>query len=110
MKSIPFSKAPDFSESVILDLGVWLLRFQWNSDFGFWSMSLSNATGPVIDGIRIVPNLRLLQSHAKDNLPDGDLILLSPNGSTEPVGRDNIGDGLAYKLYYLTSDEANGTI
>lgn len=110
MINIPFSTLPDFSETITLDNAVWVLRFQWNSKFSFWSMSIGNATGVIVDGIRLVPDLLLLQCHGKDNLPAGDFLIFSPNATSAPIGRNNLGQTHDFRLYYLTAGEADGFI
>lgn len=110
MNIIPFSGLPDFSESVVLDKKVWILRFQWNSRFEFWTMSIADVSGLLIDGVRLVPNLMLLSCHAKDTLPAGDFALISPNASTNEVGRNNLGTDLDYLLIYLTEAELSAAV
>ncbi len=98
---IPFLGAASFSSSIVIDNSAWSLSFKWNTRFQKWRMGISNSSGPVIEGITLVPNLLLLKCHIKDNLPKGDFLIWSPSGTAQKLGRDNLGTGLNYELWYF---------
>jgi len=110
MVVIPFSSLPNFTETVVLETSSWVLGFRWNSGFKFWAMSISNADGPQLDGIKLVPFVRLLKPHAKDNLPSGDFIIMPPANSNNPIGRKNLGPGLDWEIWYIDSSELTNAI
>ena len=105
MNAIPFNAASAFTETVVLGNKQWIFGFVWNTRFQFWTMSVSNASGIIIDGIRLVPNLLLLASHAKDNLPSGDFLVWSPGSTTNLIQSNNLGIGLDYELWYFEPSE-----
>lgn len=81
--------------------------FSWNSREESWYMDIQDGEEvPIIHGIKLVPNYRLLKQYkAYNTLPDGELILwdLEQDSVNSGVTFDNFGS--RYQLLFFTSAE-----
>lgn len=63
-----------WSESVNLDGVVYRLTFTWNTRSSSWSMTIAENDGtPIVSGIKLLPQISLLQRHKDERLPPGVL-------------------------------------
>lgn len=64
-----------WSESVDLDGIVYRLTFTWSTRSQSWSMTIATNDGtPIVSGIKILPQISLLQRHKSELLPPGVLM------------------------------------
>ncbi len=100
----PDEVIPDFFERVVLDGVEWLFRFQWNGRDGHWYMSIRTSNGdPVLLGHRLVMGAEFLRRRVAEPRPAGWLFLISPDGSSEDPGYEDLGTRVS--LVYATAAE-----
>jgi len=104
---IPFDNSfASFSEEVTLDNVPYLLTFNYNIRFDFWTVSFKTRDETAIaDGIKIVLNYELIRKYPELGLPPGALFAIDTTGKEERVSRYNLGDTV--QLYYLSEDEVD---
>ena len=90
--------------------------FKYNFIYSFnerdnrWRIDIYNVDNtPVITGVKIMENQSLLERYILEDFNHGDIYCLRIHETPDPVGRDNLGPGLAYSLFYFTNEEIAGT-
>lgn len=92
--SIPVNfSTPDFSFQIDLDGTIFGFRFCYNERTDRWSMSISDGVGnPIVSGIAVVTNWKLLQRFKTPGLPPGQLFTMDITGGNTEPGEVNFGD------------------
>lgn len=93
-------KVPDMNDSISsveLDGKVYLIRFTYNDSKDYWYFGLYDEyEEPVLQGIKIVPNMMLTPFFGFSRIPTGSFICLS---SYDKVGRYDFENEIASFLY-----------
>jgi hypothetical protein len=105
------SLTANWSESVALDGVVYRLTFKWNTRSQSWSMTIAEDDGtPIVSGIKILPQISLLQRHKDERLPKGVLYAFDviEGDNAERPTRTQLGNKL--KLIYTTRAELEALV
>ncbi len=95
----------DFTQEIELNGQLIQLRIVYNIRVDFFFLRFTDQLGNPIQGIKIVPNWLLLDSHKGFVDFDGDLIVIKTDENAgNEITYDNFGNG--WDLFYLTPDEA----
>lgn len=100
-----------WSESISLDQVVYRLTFRWNLRSQSWSMTISEDDGtPIVTGIKILPQISLLQRHKDERLPPGVLYAFDviEGDEAERPTKSQLGNKL--KLIYTTRAELESLV
>ena len=80
--------------------------YEYNTRDSRWRFDIYSTSGsPVITGVKIMENQSLLSRYLLPDFDHGDIFCVRVLETSDPVGRDNLGSGLAYSLFYLTTAE-----
>ncbi len=106
MFAIPFDNSlEDFQEQIELDGNTYVLGFLWNTRDLAWYMSLGGVDGSaIVDGIKLVLGVELLQWTRVPGLPPGQVFAVSSDPEKLVIGRDDIPG--AVSLIYVPEAEA----
>jgi hypothetical protein len=103
MITIPLTNDPSQRLNVILDEQIYVLEIDWNTRGEFWTIGFATSDQiPLVDGIKIVCNLDLIELHKNPLMPRGSLIYLSPG---DPGRETLLSESSA--LVYIPEDEAD---
>lgn len=81
----------DQQMDISLENKVFTLRVTWNEYAGYWYFTLSHRGGePIINNVKMVKNLLLLQRYQLDAL-EGDFIFLDNNSGKSRPDFDSLG-------------------
>jgi hypothetical protein len=98
------SEDPAFSFRVILEEVEISVYVHWNQRHSRWYIHFyDNDQAPLLFGLPLNINRRLLDGYLIEGLPPGDIVLTDLSGKNLECGRDELGDRC--KLYYITSEE-----
>lgn len=76
--------------------------FKFNSRDNRWRIDIFYRGQPVIRGLKLMENLPVMYRYLLDNWEDGsDLIPVRMKETDDPVGRDNLGLGKTYELFFI---------
>lgn len=95
-----------WSESVALDGVVYRLTFTWSTRSQAWYMTIAEDDGTaIVSGIKILPQISLLQRHKDERLPPGVLYAFDviEGDNAERPTKSQLGNKL--KLIYTTRAE-----
>jgi len=100
---VPLFDSPDFKQAVVLDGVNYVLRIQWNTAGGFWSMSVYDANETLIRaGIKLVQWYPLRLQYNDPRLPPGEFVLVDTSTEANlPIGRNDFGTGRNVELWYI---------
>ncbi len=98
---------PDENDSYfkcVLDNAVYNFRFTWNEFGQFWKLGVYKSTGePILQGIKLVPNITLNATFSTYDLPKGALIVRTRKAK-QKIGRKDFVNGTA-KMAYVSIKE-----
>lgn len=81
----------------------YFIRFFWDARDGYWYISLFDQDEqPIAQGIKLVPNVRLLRRFLDVRLPPGGLVLVDVTGAATAPGRNDL--GIRHRLDYWDGD------
>lgn len=105
MIKIPLIDQNDFIVEAALEGATYFLHFSWNSEVGYWVMSIESAFNEaILSGVVLSPNTPLLKSFHHTAVPPGEFIAYVDDRTTQRIGRNDFLSGKA-ALYYLTEEE-----
>lgn len=100
MRSIPAIDANDYVLEIELEGDVYFLRMSWNSEGEFWVLGVQDyARTVVIAGIRVVPNVPLLEMFHHLALPRGEIYAVLMDDTRQDFLRGDFVDGSASMVY-----------
>lgn len=105
--TIPTFSDPFWTQTTILDGGVYLLSFSYAQRERVYYISISLTDGtPLAMGIKIMCNVPLLGASRVDSrLPPGEIFAVATGPQTHPPGMGELGAGLRVELTYADSTE-----
>lgn len=80
-------------------------KFSFNSTNDKYYLDIIYQGVTIISGLKLIPNVYLLKKYALSNFSHGDLIVVNMNNTPDDVGRDNLGIGKPYELFYISNEE-----
>jgi hypothetical protein len=100
---IPTYQDPFYTQVVQMEGTSYLLTWNYSQREDCYYLSIATPDAiSLADGIKVVANWPLLHKWADNRLPPGELICKSNSTTQDPApGLGQIGDGLAYTLYYV---------
>lgn len=100
MISIPFFEYPSFTEELEIDGTTYILKFNWNSRFSFWTISFYDvAQNPIVTGIKIVLNINLLAQFRAYAVPSGELRAVDASGNNRRIAQKDFVNGRLLLIY-----------
>ena len=70
-----------------------------------WRLDINTENEPVISGLKLVENTKLLSNYILPDFSHGELFCIRRKSTSDPVGRDNLGIGKEYELIYKGNNE-----
>ncbi len=105
MQIIPFKNFASFDMELTLDSVPYIIKFNWNSRYEFWTISFYDREENVlVTGIKIVINYELISQLVDKGLPPGQLYAVRENGSHDRLTQDEFFNSDAF-LIYVTEAE-----
>jgi len=105
MQIIPFKNYSSFDMELTLDGVPYIIKFNWNSRYEFWTISFYDREKTVlVTGIKIVINYELLTQLVDKGLPPGQLYAIRENESHDRLTKDEFFNNDAF-LIYVSEDE-----
>lgn len=104
LQIIPTSPdVPYYRQKTKLEGREFVLYFAFNQRIGRWHLSVfDEEETPLVQGLKLVVNWPLLRHYRYDSrLPPGELMALAQDGSHEPPGLGELGEGKRVELIYL---------
>jgi hypothetical protein len=90
MQSIPLRAVPEYVQEVTLEETPYRFTFKWNTRGAYYSIDIATAEGvALVSGLKMALNAALLRKHPGRGLPPGELIVIDPSGSYEPIAFDD---------------------
>lgn len=107
---VPDSSYAD--QRVSLDGSVFTFEYKFNVRNNNWYLNIYDIqkNTALIRGLAIKPNQNLTGRYLIDGLTEGSIWCIRTKGSKEPIGRDNLGIGKAYGLFYISDSSSLGSI
>jgi len=97
MQVIELYDDPEYSVQVVLDGVLYFLLMHWNSEAQFWTMGIEDYNRQtIIASIKLVPNYPLLERYRRNELPAGELVVISNSGT---ISLTDFADGYAQMVY-----------
>lgn len=94
---------PYFRQKTKLEGREYVLDFAYNQRIQRWHLSIfDEEETPLVQGLKLVVNWPLLRHYRYDSrIPPGELMALAQDGTHEPPGIDELGEGKRVELCYL---------
>lgn len=105
MRRIPVPDSANPTITVSLGGKTYNFTYSFNSISGRYYLDISYQGNLIIPSLKLLPNTYLLKKYALSDFSHGDLILINIGSTTEEAGRDNIGIGKPYELFYVSNEE-----
>ena len=103
--SFPVADENSQSIEVMLDRIQYYIVLDWNDSGQYWTMSIRNAAyATLADGISVSANFPLTWQFRYEDMPPGELYVVSAHYRNGPVPRDGFSSG-KYQLVYQTMQE-----
>lgn len=101
------SNTPYSEQRVILGNSIHTFIFKYNSRNESWYLTLLDSSGQneILSGIKLEPNQALTNRYILEDF-SGILVCLRVNNDYSPLSLDNLGRGKAYRLAWLSEEEA----
>lgn len=100
-----FAGESHVEQRATLDGRDYVLRFDWNQRDGHWFLGIYDPNGaPIITGIKLVSNCRLLGARTETLRPPGELLVLDLQ--TPVVDPGFVDLGARHALVYVAEAEA----
>ena len=103
--SIPVPEGANTIQEVALGGFRYIFEYSFNDRDQRWRLSISLSNTVVVSGIKIMENQSLLSDYSLDDFSHGDLYCVRIEDDGKFVGRDNLGQGKPYEIFYLTNEE-----
>lgn len=95
---------PHVNLTVSLSGSSWVIKWFWNDRDRTWSFSMDDPSGdPLIEGVRVVPDVDLLHWAPADRRPPHALLVVDPSRTAPHITRENLGS--VYQIVYTQADE-----
>ena len=102
---IPVQDLNSQSLEAELDGIIFYIILNWNDSGGYWTMSIRNsAYQTLISGISVSANYPLTWQYRYEDMPPGELQVLSEYYRSGPVPRDGFSSGIYTLVYQEYSD------
>ncbi|APH57390.1 Hypothetical protein GbCGDNIH6_1568 [Granulibacter bethesdensis] len=109
---------PDLNDSVMeaeLDGQSFFLHLSWNSEAGFWTLGLQDATRTtLLEGLPVLGNTPLIGRYRTEAMPQGELIALPPDtaleNGQERIGRSDLPGAGGASLVYVSAAEMGASL
>jgi len=89
----------------VLDNILFYIVLDWNDSGQYWSMSIRNAAYvTLVDGISVSANWPLTWQFRYQDMPPGELQVVTTNYRNGPVPRDGFSSGVYQLLYFTMQD------
>lgn len=106
MTEIEVLDVNDSLTEIELSGATYFLRMSWNSEGAFWVLGVEDyAHTLILAGVRVVPNVPLLDLWHNRAVPPGDLYAVLLDDTREELLRTDFADGTA-SLVYLEPGES----
>lgn len=105
---IPTRGFANYEQFVSILEATYLFRFRFNTREETWWLSiLDSERTPIVQGIKIVPGINLLEAYSyNEKLPRVALFVSVVEGEGDgPPGLEDFGEGLRVQLMYATGDD-----
>ena len=103
---VPTSQDAYFSLNINLEGTEYVLTFRYNQREACYYLSISTPNGvDLAVGIKCVATWPLLHKFAVDGLPPGELTIYANTSNTSPPDVGQLGEGLPFTMYYLSSNQ-----
>jgi hypothetical protein len=100
--TFPVADANSQAIEAVLDEILFYIVLDWNESAQYWTMAIRNASyATLVDGISVSANYPLTWQFRYQDMPPGELWVLSANYRNGPVPRDGFTSG-RYQLTYQT--------
>lgn len=100
MVTIPLrSDIPQYDFQVELDGQTYGLNFFWNDRSEAWFMGVSDADGPIVDGVRVVVGFPLGRRCRDARMPPGTFQAQDTTGAHQDPGLNDLGSRT--QIYYI---------
>ena len=93
----------NYTEQIDLDGAEYTLGFRWNFRDSFWYLSISNADGPIVSGVKITVGTDLLATVPHEDKPPGVLMAVDSSGADAEAAINELGDRV--RLIYSATTE-----
>lgn len=107
MDIIPFKEPSQWRQEIELSSVKYVMRFRWNATNEYWSMDLLDGNeDPIVVGVKIVNNWKILDQYSMTNLPDGDIVCQSMIGEFDKIQRYDMSNKTELLYYALGEIDA----
>lgn len=93
----------NYTMEIDLDGAEYTLGFRWNFRDSFWYLSISNADGPIVSGVKITVGTDLLANVPHEDAPPGELVATDTSGADSEPAINELGDRV--RLIYSATTE-----
>lgn len=106
MIEIPAIDQNDYVVECELDGDVYYVRMSWNSEGGYWALSIEDyARTVIIASIKVVPFAPLLGMFHHLELPEGEIYAVLMDDTREEFLRNDFVDGSAHLVYVEAGED-----
>ena len=103
--SIGIPQADWASQDVTLAGVTYNITTRYNGRDKRWRLDIAQTGEPILSGVTLMENQSLFSRYRLNDFAHGDIFVIRVKKDGLPVGRDNFGDDLSYKLMYLSNAE-----
>ena len=106
---VPTQVNPIYNMTVSFDGTPYGLSFVYSEREACYHMHISDSSGNLlVAGIKLLAQWPLLHKYAVAGLPSGEIIIMSNTADPGPPDVGELGDGLAFTMYYASQDQFSG--
>ena len=104
MITIPTRALPEYILDVTLDAVPYRGVIKWNTRGAYYTLDILTREGdPIVSGLKLCLNARLIQKHPGRGLPTGELFVVDPSGGLTVILYDDLEGRIS--LTYATEAE-----
>ena len=107
MLRINFPDSPYSSQNITVNRTTINLTLKFNVIDESWYLDVKSGSGAVdiLSGAKLTPNRNLTGRHLLPSISGGDIWCLRNKNTSERIGRDNVGKGKSYNLFWIPDAE-----
>lgn len=109
MIQINIPDRPDTIQDLVFEGTDYKVNFTFFTRDSSWRISLFDFNGnTLLSGVKIIPDWFLMTNFhiSQPSIPKGDFVCIKfTEDASEELGRDNLGQGKSFRLFYLTEEE-----
>lgn len=91
---IPFGSGPSSFVDIAIQNFVYRFRYKYNARFDYWALGIYDTDDNIlIEGLKIVLNYNIIAQYVDRGLPQGKIIAIRINDSTDRITRDELLNG-----------------